>query len=284
MKPAAQLKPAAQAKPAALAKPAARARTAGRSFAAAVSMFTIIPVRGPEAICPRLARRITLWLPAVGCLLAAPAAGVVLGAWAGGWSGPRRLLGAALAIAALAVLTGGLHLDGLADTADGLGSRKPAAQALEIMRRSDIGPMGVAALVLTVLVQVTALATVARGWQAAAALAIAVVTGRVAVLVASGARAARSGGFGALIAGSTSALSRWLAGAALLAVTGAAGAVAGGLPLALRGLAAPAAGLLVAAGVRWLACRRLGGMTGDVYGALVEASTATVLLVAAFTV
>jgi adenosylcobinamide-GDP ribazoletransferase len=248
---------------------------------AALSMITIIPARGPEAIGPDLAGRITLWLPAVGCLLAVPAAAILAGVEATGPGVPRRLLGAALAIVALGLLTGGLHLDGLADTADGLGSRKPADQALELMRRSDIGPMGVAALVCIGLVQVTALAAVPRGWQAAAALIVAVVTGRVAVLLASGARPARPGGFGALIAGTTSPLCRWLGAAALLAVTGAAGWAAGGFWLALRGAGAVTCGLLVAAAVRWLACRRLGGMTGDVYGALIELAAAAVLVVAA---
>jgi adenosylcobinamide-GDP ribazoletransferase len=273
-------------RPEASGRPAGRAfqvRPAGRSLPAAVSMFTIIPARGPDAIGQDLARRITLWLPAVGCLIAAPAAGILLGVEAGGASGPRRLLAATLAIAVLAVLTGGLHLDGLADTADGLGSRRPAAQSLEIMRRSDTGPMGVAALAFSLLAQITALATVAPGWQSAATLITAVVTSRVVVLLASGAPAARSEGFGALIAGTTGRGARWLAGAALLAGVGATGAAAGGLPLASRGLAAVACGFLAGAGVRWLACRRLGGMTGDVYGAQIEVCVATVLLVAALT-
>ncbi len=256
-------------------------RTPGRSWRAAVSTFTILPARGPEAIGPDLARRIALWLPAVGCLLAVPAAGIVLGVEAGGGSVPRRLLGATLAIAALGVLTGALHLDGLADTADGLGSRKPAGHALDVMRRSDTGPMGVAALVLTLLVQVTALAALAPAWLAAAALVTAAITSRVAVLLATGAPAARNEGFGALIAGTAGPATRWLAGALLLAAAGTAGAAAGGLALAIRGLATVACGLAAAAALRWLACRRLGGMTGDVYGALIELSTATVLLVAA---
>ncbi|HEX2322862.1 MAG TPA: adenosylcobinamide-GDP ribazoletransferase [Streptosporangiaceae bacterium] len=243
-------------------------------------MFTIIPVTGPETIGPALARRMTYWLPVVGGLLAVPAAGIVLGVEAAS-TVPRRLLAATLAIAVLGLLTGGLHLDGLADTADGLGSRRPAGQALEVMRRSDTGPMGVAALVFVVLVQIAALAAVTPRWLAAAALIAAAVTGRVGVLLASGAPAARSGGLGGLIAGTTSHRARWLESAALLAVVGAAGWAAGGVTLAVRGLTAVACGLVVAAAVRWLACRRFGGMTGDVYGALIELGTATVLLVAA---
>ncbi len=204
-------------------RPATRVRAERGSLRAAVSMFTILPVGGPETIGPALARRITLWLPAVGLLLALPAAGIVYGVEAGDDTVPRRLLGATLAIAALGLLTGGLHLDGLADTADGLGSRKPADQALGIMRRSDTGPMGVATLVFTVLVQITALASVAPGWQAAAALAAAVVTSRVAVVLASSAPAARSDGFGALIASTTNRTSRWLAATLLFVFAGAAG-------------------------------------------------------------
>lgn len=260
--------------------PATRTRAPVRSWQAAVSMFTIIPVGGPETIGPALAMRITYWLPAIGFLLALPATGIMLGAEAVS-TVPRRLLGATIAIAVLGLLTGGMHLDGLADTADGLGSRKPSREALEIMRRSDTGPMGVAALVFVVLVQITALAAVTPRWLSAAALIVAVVTGRIGVVLASGANAARTGGFGALIAGTTSRGARLLACGALLVVVGAACGTAGGLTLAIRGLAAVACGLLVAAALRWLACRRLGGMTGDVYGALIEISTATVLLVTA---
>ena len=261
-------------------RPATQTRTPARSWRAAVSTFTIIPVGGPETIRPELAKRIAYWLPAVGCLLALPAGGIVFGVEAVD-TVPRRLLAATLAIAALGLLTGGLHLDGLADTADGLGSRRPAGQALEVMRRSDTGPMGTAALVFIVLVQITALAAVAPAWLSAAALITAVVTSRVAVLLASGAPAARSEGFGALLTGTTTRGARWLACAALLAMVGAAGVAAGGLTLASRGLLAAASGLVVGAAVRWLACRRLGGMTGDVFGALIEISTAAVLLVAA---
>ena len=93
--------------------------------------------------------------PVVGALLGAAAAGVLIGCRAGR-SGP--LLAAVLAIGVLAALTRGLHLDGLADLADGLGSRKPAGAALDIMKRSDIGPFGVLTIVLTLLIQVAALA------------------------------------------------------------------------------------------------------------------------------
>jgi adenosylcobinamide-GDP ribazoletransferase len=244
-------------------------------------MFTIIPAGGLPTIGPETAARIALWLPAVGFLLAVPAAGILLAVEAGGTSATGKLLGATLAVAALALLTGGLHLDGLADTADGLGSRRPRQEALEIMRRSDIGPMGVVAIIVTLLVQVTALASVRPWWLGPAVLIAAVVTGRVAALLATGSPAARPDGFGALISGATGRRARWAAAVMLLGTVGLSGAAAGGPGLAARALGAVATGLVVAFGVRRIARRRLGGMTGDVFGALIELSGAAVLLVAA---
>ena len=250
----------------------------------ALGLFTILPVGAAPEIGRDDAARAVLWLPVAGLLLSVPAAGVLLGVQAGGGSAPRRLLAAALAIGVLALLTGGLHLDGLADTADGLGSRRPRDEALAIMRRSDVGPFGVVALLFTVLVQVTALATVTAGWPGVAALAVAAVTGRTAVVLATGpgSPAARPDGFGALVAGGTTALARIMTGALLLAAAAATAAAWGWYPAA-RAVIAVLAGLCAAGLLRRLAVRRLGGMTGDVFGALVEVSSAMVLLALALT-
>jgi adenosylcobinamide-GDP ribazoletransferase len=241
-------------------------------------LFTVIPAGDGGELGEGEAARAVLWLPAVGLLLGGAGAGVVRLVDAGGFSAPRRLLGAALAIALLGLLTGGLHLDGLADTADGLGSRRPAADALAIMRRSDVGPLGVAALVLVLLVQVTALAAVPRGWLGAAALVLAVVTSRVGVVLATGSPAARPGGFGALVAGRTSVRGRAASVAVLMGAVAVAGLALGGAAVAVRGVIAAVAGLLAAGLLRRIARRRLGGMTGDVFGAIIELSTATVLV------
>jgi len=251
----------------------------------ALGLFTILPVKAAPEIGRDDAARAVLWLPMVGLLVAVPAAGVLLAVQAGGHSGPRRLLAAALAVGVLALVTGGLHLDGLADTADGVGSRRPRDEALAIMRRSDIGPFGVAALLFTVLVQVTALATVAPGWPDAAALAVAAVTGRTAVVLATGpgSPAARPDGFGALVAGATTTRARVTAAGMLLAVTAAAAGAAWGAYPALRAVFAVLAGLCAGELLRRLARRRLGGMTGDVFGALVEVSAAVMLLALALT-
>jgi adenosylcobinamide-GDP ribazoletransferase len=259
-------------------------RNTGRNTGAwrvAISLFTAIPAGVNEALDDDVAARAILWLPGVGLLLGGVGGCVVLAAGGLNTTGPGRLLGAALAVAAIAVLTGGLHLDGLADTADGLGSRRPADVALDIMRRSDVGPMGVGALVLVLLIQVAAIAAVPRPALGAAALVLAEVTGRVAVVVATSSPAARPGGFGALVAGRTTAAERALTVGALVCAVAAAGLTADGPALAARGLAAAFAGLLAGWLVQRTARRRLGGMTGDVFGAILQVSATTALIVAA---
>ena len=247
----------------------------------ALSMFTVIPAG--SAVRSTTTRRParSCGCPRSGCCSAGPGRA---SCWRPGGStrpDPGRLLGAALAVAAVAALTGGLHLDGLADTADGLGSRRPADGALEVMRRPDIGPMGVAALVLVLLIQVAAVAAVPRPPLAAAALVLAEVTGRVSVVIATSSPAARPGGFGALVAGRTTAAARALTAGVLACAAAAAGLAAGGPGLAARGLAAVLAGLLAGALLQRTAERRLGGLTGDVFGAILQVSAATVLVVGA---
>ena len=139
----------------------------------------------------------------IGLLLGVIAAAVLLTTDHPLGAGP--LTGAALAVASLALLSRGLHLDGLADLADGLGSGQPAPIALDIMRRSDIGPFGTVTLILVLLIQVAALshAETASPGRGAAALITAVVTGRLAMTWAcrQGVPAARPDGLGALVAG-----------------------------------------------------------------------------------
>ncbi|GAA3237224.1 adenosylcobinamide-GDP ribazoletransferase [Streptomyces sp. XM83C] len=223
-----------------------------------------------------------------GGMLCAPLAGAVVGAASAGlgllllFLGAGPLLAAVAGVAVPAVLTRGLHLDGLADTADGLGSNKPAEDALKIMKRSDIGPFGVITLVLVLAAQVAALTQAYDGSWARGALA-AVVAGaasRLALTLAAraGVPAARPEGLGAAVAG---VVPRGAAAGVVLAV--AVPAVLCGLPLgpadAVRAaVAVPAAA--VAAELLLRHClRRFGGVTGDVFGALEETATTTALLV-----
>jgi adenosylcobinamide-GDP ribazoletransferase len=242
----------------------------------ALALFTIVPVRDATALTRERAAVALRWFPLVGAGIGGVAALPLAAVRA--WAPQATLLGAVLAVALLAVGSRGLHLDGLADTADGLASRAPPEQALSIMRRSDIGPFGVLAIVLAVLVDVAALAAFTGPvWRPVAALALAAATGRLAVLHAAHRHvpSARATGFGAYVAGSVST-------AVAVLETGFVFGSAAGLAVAVHAgvagwLAAPAAALLVVAGVRWHVTRRLGGVTGDVFGALVEIGTALTL-------
>jgi adenosylcobinamide-GDP ribazoletransferase len=264
-----------------------------------VTLLTVIPWRvagddaapggdpdGATAPLRAAAGAAMAWAPAVGLLLGVIASAVLLLADRPLGAGPLTASG--LAVGSLALLTRGLHLDGLADLADGLASGKPAPAALDIMRRSDIGPLGVVTLVLTLLLQVAALsqAESAGHGRGPAALIAAVVTGRLALTWACrrGVPAARPDGLGAMVAGLVRPVVPAVATAVTLAAAAAAVAIsaaqAGGqlgwtLPLAV------AAGLAVAFAVQRHAVRRLGGITGDVLGALAEIATTVTLVVAA---
>ncbi|MBO2452602.1 adenosylcobinamide-GDP ribazoletransferase [Actinomadura barringtoniae] len=231
----------------------------------AVSLLTVIPLH-TDQVDRDTARKAMLLAPLVGLLVGGAATAVLLVADALNLS---NFLGAALAIAAAAALTRALHLDGLADLADGLGSNRPAEDALAIMKRSDIGPFGVVTLLLTLLIQVAALGSTPH---ASIAVLIAAVTGRLALPWAcrTTVPSARSGGLGSLVAGTIRTPAAILVTAiALLAA------------LAVDPLHGPAAVLLGLGAALLLlhhAIRRLGGITGDVLGALVEVATTTALV------
>lgn len=246
----------------------------------ALTTLTTLPVRGPSVVRRQDAGLAIRLAPAVGLAL-----GVGLALLLAGvehlTAGPP-LLGPALALAGLALLTRGLHLDGLADLADGLGSYAGPDRARAVMKQPDIGPLGVAAVVLTLLVQVAALAACVAAGRGPAALLLAITAGRLVLLPActAGVPPASEQGLGAVVAGTvgrgwTSALGilTALVGVGALSVTSSTGLVLA--PLAV------AAALLVARVVRRHAVRRLGGITGDVLGALVELATTAVLLVMA---
>ncbi|WP_431946384.1 adenosylcobinamide-GDP ribazoletransferase [Actinacidiphila sp. bgisy167] len=221
-------------------------------------------------------------------MLWAPLAGLVVGACAAAAGGLLLLLGAGPLLAAVAsaavpaALTRGLHLDGLADTADGLGSGKPAEDALRVMKQSDIGPFGVLTLVLVLLAQVAALAELyGHSWtRGAVAAALAGFTARAAMTLAcrSAVPPARPGGLGAAVAGAVPARAAWAVAALTVALCAACGA-AFGLPDAVRCSAAAVLALASAEVLLRRCRRRLGGVTGDVFGALCETAATTALLV-----
>jgi adenosylcobinamide-GDP ribazoletransferase len=207
-----------------------------------------------------------------GGMLAAPVAGLVVGALAGALGLVLLLLGAGALLAAVAsaavptLLTRGLHLDGLADTADGLGSGKPAEDALRIMKQSDIGPFGVITLLFVLLAQVAAL--------------VSAVAARLALTLAAraGVPAARPEGLGAAVAGVVPVRSAVAVTVAVVLSAGAAGALLGAGD-AVRTPLAVLAALAVADLLLRRCVRRFGGVTGDVFGGVAETAATGALVV-----
>jgi len=232
----------------------------------AVQFLTRLPVRLPGLPPPEAVGRSVLWYPVVGLLLGGL---LSLVAWLGVAGGV--FLQAALVLAAWVILTGGLHLDGLADTADawvgGYGDRE---RTLAIMKDPACGPMGVLALLLTLLLKWSALVVLLP--QSSACLWLAALAGRLALpwlLLTT--PYVRPGGLGEL-------LSRQLPRATLRGVLLGGAALLLVLPLGgVALLTTVAVALLVRRALR----QRLGGTTGDTAGALLELCETGVLVVLA---
>jgi adenosylcobinamide-GDP ribazoletransferase len=224
---------------------------------AALRLLTRLPVGWlAGADRPPNLRRMVWAYPLVGALVGAIGGGAY---WIAAGIGCPPALAAVWCIAALVLVTGALHEDGLADTADGFGGGATAERKLEIMRDSRSGSYGVIAMVLSLALRIAVVALLATPGAVIAALIIAGALGRgvcIGLLFMPAARsdglAAQSGSPDPTAAGAGFTLAALLA--LLLLPTGAA---------LVAMLAAGVAGLAVA----WLARRQIGGQTGDVLGA-----------------
>lgn len=262
----------------------------GDALRLAVGTLSVLPAGMPSKLDRMVAGRAMVLAPVVGLLLGGIAAAVVAGVDAVKPEAP--LLSAVLGVVVLMVLSGALHLDGLADTADGFGSRRDRETMLRIMKQSDIGPFGVASIAGVLLIDVAALAACVQagfGWQA---LLIAGVASRLTLpwSCRTTIPSARPDGLGAMVAATVRPVSD-----ILLTVT--ATAAAAGLAwlahpssrtqpdlLSIVG-AALSVVLAVAVGVLLTrqAEKRLGGITGDILGAGVELALPATLLTLALT-
>lgn len=240
----------------------------------AIGTLTAIPVAPPREVTPATAA----W-----GLLFAPPASIPLGAlvalvlWSGDAMGLPALAVAATAVGLLALANRGFHLDGLADTADGLAASYDRDKALAVMKTGDIGPAGAVAIAVVLAVQTGGLLALI-GHPLAAAAVVAASRRSFVVTCLRGVPAARGEGLGHAVAGSVPV---WMA---------LVGTVVSGTFVCLffaisglawwRGAVSLGAGLAIAAVVTWRCVRRLGGVTGDVMGAAVELTLATMLLTA----
>jgi adenosylcobinamide-GDP ribazoletransferase len=184
------------------------------------------------------------------------------------------LPGAGLALVATIALTGGLHEDGLADTADGFGAGTTPEGRLATMRDSRIGTFGACALIMSIGLRWAALASLAGPGRVAAALIAAHAAARAALpLLMWLAPPARADGLSAAAG---------LPPADSVAAAGVLGLVALGLALGpAKALIATVLLLLALGAIRHLALAKIGGQTGDVLGALEQVAEVLVLLVAA---
>lgn len=231
-----------------------------------LGFFTRIPAGGPTD--RRLADAI--WaVPVVGILVGISGA---FAFFAATWLNLPATIAAALALAAIMLVTGCLHEDGLADVADGFGGGATRERKLEIMKDSRIGTFGVLALVLTVLVR----------WSALVALSASVSVWLVLIAANAGSRGAIPALMTALPPARATGLS---AGAGAVSFnTSLAAAAIGFVGLLLLG---PLTALVAAAAlVAWflilkaLSQRQIDGQTGDVLGTLQQGGEIVVLLVA----
>jgi adenosylcobinamide-GDP ribazoletransferase len=245
-----------------------------RSLLAAVKFLTSIPVPWSWTGGERSLGRSLPWFPIVGL-----AAGGVLGAICYGLAQVLPALPlAAVTVALMVGVSGGLHLDGLSDSADGLLSARPRERVLEIMKDSHVGAMGVIAIVLVLLAKLSLLASAPpdRRWLAVV-LAVAVGRCTFPATMSLVPYARLEGGLATVFAASLRpGMRRWTTFVWALTVA----PTAGWLIAGWWGLVAGAAG--VAVGLVWAGyCRyRLGGYTGDTLGAGCELAEVAPLLVA----
>jgi adenosylcobinamide-GDP ribazoletransferase len=243
----------------------------------ATGTLTAVRVRPPERV-DRPVAGLAMVLAPLAVLPLGVAAAVVVAVADG--IGLPPLATAYVVVLVLALGTRAFHWDGLADTADGLTASYSPSRSLEVMRTGPVGPAGVVAVVLVSGLQAAGLTAVVRHEHAWWAVGLLVCAARACLAVAClrGVPAARTDGLGAPHIGAVPAVG---ALASLLVATGAAALAGHGLGSVWTLLVGFAVALVVVVALLLRCVHRLGGLTGDVLGAVVEVSFAVLVLAAA---
>jgi adenosylcobinamide-GDP ribazoletransferase len=243
-----------------------------RSAVAAVTFLTAIPLGRTTEVGSRDLRGGLVLFPAVGALIGALTAATAWGAAIVMPSLPAAILGVAVGV----LVTGAMHLDGLGDTADGIGAALAGREPAAVMHDPRLGTFGGAALVLDLLLKVSVLSALVAGPRFPVEAIAAGALGRTAAIALIAA---------VPYAGSASGAGEWTRRVTLgrcvvgIAVASAIGILAAGW--AFGAMAAVCLIVTVVVG-RW-SSRRLGGVTGDTLGAAAEL-TETLALTAALAV
>ncbi len=240
-------------------------------FLRAVGLLTILPVRPPADDGAKPGRAMAYY-PLVGALIGGLLAGLAWLLGRASLAAVAPLLPAALVLAAWAGLTGALHLDGWSDCCDALFVPVSRERRLEIMKDPRLGGFGAAGLILLLLVKLAALQGALESPVGLLTLiAIPALARWAAVIAARAYPSARPGGMGDYFRRGVGR--REIAVATVLAAL-----VAG--PLLWRAPLLWAGAGLALLGVGGLARRQLGGLSGDVYGAIIELAEAAMLVIA----
>jgi adenosylcobinamide-GDP ribazoletransferase len=234
-----------------------------RTLRIAFGLMTTLPVKLPSDWSVGDSGRAAVWYPLVGLVIGA----LTWLAWKGTTFLFSPLVTGIITLIIWIVLTGGLHLDGLADCCDGLFASVSPARRLEIMKDPHVGAFGVIGLILILFLKAAALGSLTS--VSSFGILLAACLARWCILPAGLLPLARPSGMGAdFTLGFQRSFIVW---SAIIPLTLA-------ILLGLRGVLSSMAGLGAVALVLWLAKSRIGGITGDVFGMVVEIVEATVLL------
>jgi adenosylcobinamide-GDP ribazoletransferase len=233
-----------------------------RTLRTAFGLMTTLPVRLPENWTAGDSGRASVWYPFVGLVIGA----LAWLAWRGSMLIFPPWVAAVATLIIWIVLTGGLHLDGLADCCDGLLSSTSVERRLEIMKDPRVGAFGVTGLILVLFLKAAAIASLTPATSLSILLAASLA--RFCILPAALLPQARPSGMGADFAmGFRRSFLFWGAVIPILIA----------VLLGVRGLLSFLAGLGALSLVLWLAKSRIGGVTGDVFGMIVEIVETVVL-------